>query len=124
MATRPLRLAGVFPNSRCGNWPTMAGRTKICGNGRSKVPTASKLLAAILAALLQLAMPSETEDRLKRRMLQKEHGSIYRAISDILFLHNPMELDGKRNSGDYNPEVDVLVSRIREVENVDALQDL
>jgi hypothetical protein len=35
-----------------------------------------------------------------------------------------MELDGKRNTGDYNPEVDVLVSRIREVENVDALQDL
>ena len=69
-------------------------------------------------------MPPEAEDRLKHRMLQKEHGHIYRAISDILFLHNPMELDGKRNTGDYNPEVDVLVSRIREVENVDALQDL
>src|SRR5919205_4467348 len=69
-------------------------------------------------------MLPETEDRLKRRMLQKEHGIIYRAISDILFLQNPMELDGKRNTGDYNPEVDVLVSRIRDLENVDALQDL
>ncbi len=32
--------------------------------------------------------------------------------------------EGKRNTGDYNPEVDVLVSRIREAENPDALQDL
>ena len=69
-------------------------------------------------------MLPKTEDRLKHRILQKEHGTIYRAISDILFLHNPMDLDGKRNTGDYNPEVDVLVSRIRDVEDVDALQDL
>src|SRR5689334_24918017 len=69
-------------------------------------------------------MPTETEDRLKHRMLQKEHGSIYRAISDILFQQNPTERDGKRNTGDYNPVVDEVVSRIREVENVDALQDL
>ena len=47
-------------------------------------------------------------------MLQKEYGSFYRAVSDILFRHNPMELDGKHNTGDYNPEVDVLLSRIRE----------
>jgi hypothetical protein len=69
-------------------------------------------------------MPPETEDRLQHRMLQKEYGSFYRAVSDILFRHNPMELDGKRNTGDYNPEVDALVSRIRQAENLNALQDL
>ena len=69
-------------------------------------------------------MPSETEDRLKRRSLQKEYGILYRAISDILFRHNPMELDGKRNTGDYNPEVEALISRICEAEHLDALQDL
>ena len=57
-------------------------------------------------------------------MLQKEFGSLYRAVSDILFRHNPMELDGKRNTGDYNPEVDLLLSRIREVEHLSALQEL
>ena len=57
-------------------------------------------------------------------MLQKEYGSFYRAVSDILFRHNPMELDGKHNTGDYNPEVDVLLSRIREAENLSALQEL
>ena len=35
-----------------------------------------------------------------------------------------MELDGKRNTGEYNPEVDALVSRIRQAENLNALQDL
>ena len=69
-------------------------------------------------------MPAETEDRQQHRMLQKEYGSFYRAVSDILFRHNPMELDGKHNTGDYNPEVDVLLSRIREVDNLSALREL
>ena len=57
-------------------------------------------------------------------MLQKEYGSFYRAVSDILFRHNPMELDGKHNTGDYNPEVDVLLSRIREAEDLNTLLQL
>jgi len=69
-------------------------------------------------------MPPETEDLQQHRMLQKEYGPFYRAVSDILFRHDLMELDGKRNTGDYNPEVDVLVSRIRQAENLNALQEL
>ena len=69
-------------------------------------------------------MPPESEDRPQRRMLQKEYGSFYRAVSDILFRHNPMELDGKHNTGDYNPEVDVLLSRIREAEDLNTLLQL
>jgi len=57
-------------------------------------------------------------------MLQKEYGSFYRAVSDILFRHNPMELDGKHNTGDYDPEIDVLLSRIREAEHPSGLQEL
>jgi hypothetical protein len=48
-------------------------------------------------------MPPESEDRQQHRMLQKEFGSFYCTVSDILFRHNPMELDGKHNTGDYNP---------------------
>ena len=69
-------------------------------------------------------MPPESEDRQQHRMLQKEYGSFYRAVSDILFRHNPMELDGKHNTGDYNPEVDVLLSRIREAEDLNTLLQL
>jgi hypothetical protein len=69
-------------------------------------------------------MPPETEDRQQRRMLQKEYGNFYRAVSDILFRHDPMELGGKRNTGDYNPEIDVLLSRIREAQDLDGLQGL
>jgi len=69
-------------------------------------------------------MPPETEDREQHRILQKEYGSFYRAVSDILFRHNPMELDGKRNTGEYNPEVDLLLSRILQVADLTALQDL
>jgi hypothetical protein len=69
-------------------------------------------------------MPPETEDRQQHRMLQKEYGNFYRAVSDIVFRHNPMELDGNHNTGDYDPEVDVLLSRIREAENLSALQEL
>lgn len=69
-------------------------------------------------------MPSETEDRQQQRTLQKEYGSFYRAVSDILFRHNPMELDGKRNTGDYEPEVDLFLSRIFQAEDVNSLQDL
>ena len=69
-------------------------------------------------------MPPETEERQQRRMLQKEYGSFYRAVSDILFRHNPVDLDGKHNTGEYNPEVDALLSRIREVEHSAALQEL
>ena len=69
-------------------------------------------------------MPPESEDRQQHRMLQKEYGSFYRAVSDILFRHNPIELDGKHNTGDYNPEVDVLLSRIREAEDLSTLLQL
>jgi hypothetical protein len=69
-------------------------------------------------------MRMEAEDRLQRRKLQKEYGNFYRAVSDILFRLNPMELDGKRNTGDYDPEVDRLLSRIEEAQNRDALQGL
>jgi hypothetical protein len=69
-------------------------------------------------------MPPETEDRQQHRMLQKEYGSFYRAVSDILFRHNPMELEGKHNTGEYDPEIDVLLSRIREAEHLSALQEL
>jgi hypothetical protein len=57
-------------------------------------------------------------------MLQKEYGSFYRAVSDILFRHNPLELDGKRNTGEYDPAIDALLSRIHEAQHLDALQDL
>lgn len=69
-------------------------------------------------------MPPETEGRKQRRMLQKEYGSLYRIVSDILFRHDPMELDGKHNIGDYDAEVDAVLSRIREAEDVEGLQDL
>ena len=54
-------------------------------------------------------------------MLQKEYGRFYRGVSDILFRHNPMELDGNRNTGQYDPEVDLLLSRIREAEDLNTL---
>ena len=69
-------------------------------------------------------MPPETEDRKQHRMLQKEYGGLYRIVSDILFRHDPMELDGKHNIGDYDPEVDAVLSRIRGAGDVGALQDL
>ena len=69
-------------------------------------------------------MPPETEDRQQHRVLQKEYGKFYRAVSDILFRYNLMELDGKHNTGDYDAEVDLLLSRIREAEHVGALQEL
>jgi hypothetical protein len=66
----------------------------------------------------------EAEDRQLHRQLQKEYGSFYRAVSDILFQHNIMDLDGKHNTGDYDPEVDVLLTRIREAEDRDSLQGI
>jgi hypothetical protein len=57
-------------------------------------------------------------------MLQKEYGSLYRIVSDILFQHDPMELDGKHNIGDYDAEVDAVLSCTREAEDVGGLQDL
>ena len=69
-------------------------------------------------------MQPEIEARQQRRTLQKEYGSFYRAVSDILFRHNPMELDGKRNTGEYDPEIDALLARIREAEHLNALHGL
>jgi hypothetical protein len=69
-------------------------------------------------------MHPENEARQKHRVLQKEYGSFYRAVSDILFRHNPMDLDGKHNTGDYDPEIDLFLSRIREAEHLNALHDL
>ena len=59
-------------------------------------------------------MQPEMEARQQHRILQKEFGSFYRAVSDILFRHNPMDLDGKHNIGEYDPEIDALLSRIQE----------
>ncbi len=69
-------------------------------------------------------MQPEIEARQQHRNLQKEYGSFYRAVSDILFRHNPMDLDGKRNTGEYDPEIDALLSRIQEAENLNGLVDL
>jgi len=66
----------------------------------------------------------EIEDRQQHRSLEKEYGSFYRAVSDILFRHNPMELDGKRNTGEYEPVIDALLSRIQTAEDLNALHDL
>jgi hypothetical protein len=69
-------------------------------------------------------MPTETEDRQQHRRLQKEYGIFYRAVSDILFRHNVMDLDGKHNTGDYDREVDLLLLRIGEAENLETLQGI
>lgn len=69
-------------------------------------------------------MQPDTEDRQQRRTLQKEYGRFYRAVSDILFHHNLMDLDGKHNTGDYELEVDALLSRIREIPDRNALQQI
>jgi hypothetical protein len=53
-------------------------------------------------------MQPEVEARQQHRILQKEYGSFYRAVSDSLFRHNPMDLDGKRNTGEYDPEMGYL----------------
>ena len=56
--------------------------------------------------------------------IQREYGSFYRAVRDIIFRHNPIDLDGKRNTGGYNPEIDALLSRIQEAEDLDTLHEL
>ena len=75
-------------------------------------------------ALLKWTMQPENEARQQHRILQKEYGSFYRAVSDIVFRHNPIDLDGKRNTGEYDPEIDALLSRIQEAENLDTLHEL
>ena len=69
-------------------------------------------------------MQPESEARQQHRILQKEYGSFYRAVSDIVFRHNPIDLDGKRNTGEYDPEIDAFLSRIREAENLNSLREL
>ena len=69
-------------------------------------------------------MPPGTPDDQQHRNLQKEYGAFYRAVSDILFRHDPMELDKRRNTGDYDRAIDVLLSRIGEAEHPAAMQDL
>jgi hypothetical protein len=69
-------------------------------------------------------MAIETEDRQQHRLLQKEYGVFYRAVSDILFRHNLMDLDGKHNTGEYDTEVDLFLLRVREAENQDTLQEI
>src|SRR6516165_7830211 len=69
-------------------------------------------------------MQMETSDRQQRRSLQKEYGSLYRAVSDILFRHDIMDLDGKRNTGDYDLEVDLLLLGIGEAEDREAVQGM
>jgi len=67
-------------------------------------------------------MTKDAEDIQQRRLLQKEYGSFYRAVSDILFEHNIMDLDGRRNTGEYDREVDDLLQRMREIDSQESLQ--
>ncbi|SPE39339.1 hypothetical protein SBA3_3180020 [Candidatus Sulfopaludibacter sp. SbA3] len=66
----------------------------------------------------------DTEDRQQHKLLQKEFGVFYRAVSDILFRHNLMDLDGKHNTGEYDTEVDLFLLRVKDVDNQDAVQDV
>ena len=75
-------------------------------------------------ALLKVTMQPENEHRQQHRILQKEYGSFYRAVSDIVFRHNPIDLDGKRNTGEYDPEIDALLARIEEAKHLNALHGL
>ena len=69
-------------------------------------------------------MPTDTEERQQHRRLQKEYGAFYRAVSDVLFRHNLMDLDGKHNTGEYDREVDLLLLRIGEAETLETLQGI
>ena len=69
-------------------------------------------------------MQPEIEARQRHRTLQKEYGNFYRAVSDILFRHNLMDLAGKRNTGEYDSEIDALLLRIQEAEHLNGLLDL
>ena len=69
-------------------------------------------------------MPTESDDRQQHRSLQKQYGGFYRAVSDILFRYDMMDLEGKHHTGDYDPEVDLLLLRIHEAENAEGIQGL
>lgn len=69
-------------------------------------------------------MHPEIEARRQHRVLEKEYGSFYRAVSDILFRHNPMDLDGKRNTGEYDPEINALLTRLPEAQDAQGLHSL
>ena len=69
-------------------------------------------------------MQPENEARQQHRILQKEYRSSYLAVKDIVFRHNPIDLDGRRNTGEYDPEIDALLSRIQEAKDLDTLHDL
>src|SRR4051812_7148384 len=68
-----------------------------------------------------MADENETiEERLARRKnIKKEYGRLFDAFSEILFRHDPAELNYDFNRDEYDSEAETILSRLKDCHSVE-----
>ena len=59
------------------------------------------------------------EIRDRRRRLKEEYGELFQAVSAALFRHDPMSINFKTNTDEYEPEVGTILPRLQACQSAD-----
>ena len=66
---------------------------------------------------------SREEIQKTRRQLKERYAGLYDEILEILFKHDPMELDYQTNSDEYDPEVMAVLPRLHEARSAEHVEE-
>jgi hypothetical protein len=57
-----------------------------------------------------------------RKRLRATYGSLYDAVSDTLFRHDPIDINYETNTDEYNLEVDTILPRLKSCGSIEDVQ--
>ena len=57
--------------------------------------------------------------RAKRNRLKHDYKDFYNSVSEILFRHDPIDINFETNTDEYEPEVDTILPRLKNCNSVD-----
>ena len=64
---------------------------------------------------------TRTKEQIEYKRLKAEYGDLFDSVADILFQHDPVEINFGNNTDEYYPEVRTILPRLR---NCHSAQDV
>jgi hypothetical protein len=58
-------------------------------------------------------MQTKAEIQAERRRLKAEYGELFDAVAEILFRHDPIDINFEVNTDEYHPEVGTILPRLK-----------
>lgn len=61
---------------------------------------------------------------MNRQEIKQQYGQLYLDIEEILFRYDPVGINFKENTDEYDPEVDTILPRLKDAKSVDDVHDI